>query len=156
LTAKGELVSAPLVAGDPFRTDPTSVSMGQLVSRVAHLVTRSVERVLGPAGIGLAQWRILELLTDGEGHAMIEIAGHAMVPPPTLTKVVDRMVASALVYRRPDEIDRRRVLVFLSDHGWDLHRELAPQVTRAESDVTAALTDLDFTHLTRLLRRLAG
>lgn len=130
--------------------------MGQLVSRVAHVVTRSVERVLGPAGLGLDQWRILELLTDGEGHAMIEIAGHAMVPPPTLTKIVDRLVASALVYRRPDEVDRRRVLVFLSDHGRDLHRELAPQVTRAESDATAALSDLDFTHLTRLLQQLAG
>ena len=74
-------------------------------------------------GLNLEQWRTLDLLADGDGHSMTEIAGHVMVPAPTLTKIVDRLVESALVYRRPDERDRRRILVFLSDRG----RGAAPQ-----------------------------
>jgi DNA-binding MarR family transcriptional regulator len=119
-------------------------------------MTRRVEQVLGPAGPTVEQWRVLDLLADGRGHSMTEIANHAMVPAPTLTKIVDRLIDSALVYRRPDEIDRRRVLVLLSDHGRELHARLAPEVARAEDEVAEELSETELTHLVRLLTELAG
>lgn len=36
---------------------------------------------------------------------------------PTLTKIIDKMVSEALVYRLPDEQDRRKVRLFISDNG---------------------------------------
>jgi DNA-binding MarR family transcriptional regulator len=36
---------------------------------------------------------------------------------PTLTKIINKMVAEALVYRLPDEQDRRKVRLFISDNG---------------------------------------
>lgn len=152
---KGDPVPAPLAAGAELLTAPASMSLGHLLDRVGHRVSCSVERVLGPTGLGLDQWRVLELLADGEGHPMTEIAVHVMVPPPTLTKIVNRLVASALVYRLSDEIDRRRVLVFLSDHGRTQHRELAPQIAKAECDVADGWTGVEYAHLTQLLQRLA-
>ena len=70
------------------------------------------------------------------------------------TKIVDRLVESALVFRRPDERDRRRVLVFLSDRGRELHRRLAPDVQQAEHELAATLGP-DAHHLLVLLHRLA-
>ncbi|HVM14187.1 MAG TPA: MarR family transcriptional regulator [Egibacteraceae bacterium] len=131
-------------------------SLGQLVGRVEQRITRAVERVLASSGTNVEQWRVLDLLSDGEGHPMSEIARHAMVPPPTLTKIVDRLIDSALVYRRPDEVDRRRVLVMLSDHGREFHERMAPEVARAENEVTAELTTADRDQLVRLLSGLAG
>lgn len=133
-----------------------TVSLGQLVARVGHRVSRQIELALGCGGPTLEQWRVLDLLSDGEGHPMTEIAAHAMVPAPTLTKIVDRLVDAALVYRRPDETDRRRVLVLLSEHGRTTHFALAPQVAAAERDFIDALDTTDVTHLVHVLTRLAG
>lgn len=131
-------------------------SLGHLVGRVEHRLTRAVERVLAASGTTVEQWRVLDLLSDGIGHSMTEIAGHALVPAPTLTKIVDRLIDSALVYRRPDEVDRRRVLVLLSDHGREFHGRMAPEVVRAEEGVAADLSGADRDLLVRLLSGLVG
>lgn len=129
-------------------------ALPELLSQVAHQVSRRVEAALGPDGPTLDQWRVLALLSDGAGHPMSEIASHAMVPAPTLTKIVDRLVDRALVYRRPDESDRRRVLVFLSDHGRAGYERLAPAVARVEDALADELGAQDAPRLVQLLARL--
>lgn len=147
-------MAEPQVDGDRLRRG--SGSLVHLVGRVEHLMTRKVEQVLAVAGLTVERWRVLDLLADGQGHAMREIATHAMVPAPTLTKIVDRLIDSALVYRRPDDTDRRRVLVFLSDRGRELHSQLVPAVDRAGHEVAEGLSEAELTHLVLLLRGLAG
>lgn len=138
-------------------TQPAPVSFCQLVARVEHRVSRQIETALGgAAGVSLEQWRVLDLLSDGRGHSMTEIAGHVMVPAPTLTKIVDRLVEGALVHRRVDDADRRRVLVLPSEHGMELHDLLAPMVARVEEDIVAELGADDIAHLLQLLGRLAA
>lgn len=143
---------APHVSPEGHALVPAS--LGHLLGRVGQRMTRAVEQAIGSCGLNLEQWRVLDLLSDGEGHPMTEIAGHAMVPAPTLTKIVDRLTESSLVYRRQDEADRRRVLVFLSDHGRELHAALAPKVTDAENIAVVELGQADLAHLVRLLGRL--
>jgi DNA-binding MarR family transcriptional regulator len=133
----------------------TTRSLGSLLSRVERRVTRRLEAALGPDGPGLDQWRILDLLADGSGRAMSTIAAHTLIPAPTLTKVVDRLVDSALVHRRPDDVDRRRVLVLLTEHGHATHARLVPEVARAEQAVAVELGEPDAAHLHALLGRLA-
>jgi MarR family transcriptional regulator, organic hydroperoxide resistance regulator len=130
-----------------------SSAIPELLSQVEHLVSRRVEAALGPDGPTLDQWRVLTHLADGAGHPMSEIAAQAMVPAPTLTKIVDRLVDRALVYRRVDDADRRRVLVFLSDHGRTEHARLAAAVATVGESLTAELgTDAGL--LATLLERL--
>lgn len=133
-----------------------SASLSLLVGRAQHRMARRVEGALGPGGPTLEQWRVLDLLADGEGHPMTEIAGHAMVPPPTLTKIVDRLIESSLVYRRPDDTDRRRILVFLSEHGTQQHAVLAPRVTQVEDEFVSRLAEADAAHLSRLLQLITS
>jgi MarR family transcriptional regulator, organic hydroperoxide resistance regulator len=137
----------------PVRPRTTAQGLPELLSRVEHLVSRRLEGALGPDGPSLDQWRVLALIADGDGHPMSEIAAHAMVPAPTLTKIVDRLVDRALVYRRADEADRRRVLVFLSDHGRVEHDRLAPAVADVGESLAAELGP-DAALLTGLLERL--
>ena len=134
----------------PGRTDP----LASLLARVTHRLNRETEAILGGSGLSLEQWRVLDLLADRDGHPMSEIAAHVMVPPPTLTKIVDRLVDNALVHRRVDETDRRRVLVLATDRGLDLYEQLTPAVTRVELDLTAELGQQATTQLVQLLRRI--
>lgn len=39
---------------------------------------------------------MLTILSDRQGHIMTEIADFAMIPAPTLTKLMDRMVSAGL------------------------------------------------------------
>lgn len=114
----------------------TSVPQDELdLPRVLARVERGIAARLGAAlktaGSTVDEWRVLSLLADGAGHPMTGIAEHALLPAPTLTKVVDRLVSAGLVYRRVDDADRRRVLVFLSEHG---HEELARLTSVVEAE----------------------
>jgi DNA-binding MarR family transcriptional regulator len=137
----------------PTRSAAPPLALPDLLSQVEHLVSRRVEAALGPDGPTLDQWRVLTLLADGAGHPMSEIAAHAMVPAPTLTKIVDRLVDRALVYRRADDTDRRRVLVFLSALGRGEHDRLAPAVAAVDGALAAELGP-DAGLLSGLLERL--
>jgi DNA-binding MarR family transcriptional regulator len=85
---------------------------------------------------------------------MSEVAEHAFLPAPTLTKLVDRLVANNIVYRRVDLEDRRRVRIFLTARGKSLHRRLSGIVERSQGEVLAATGDAEL--LQQLLLRLGN
>ncbi|MDT7664586.1 MAG: hypothetical protein QOD04_4142 [Pseudonocardiales bacterium] len=133
---------------------PVQTSLAGLLAQAERRVARRIESALRTADINAEQWRVLTLLADGTGHPMSEIAGFAMVPAPTLTKIIDRLIDRTLVYRRVDVEDRRRVLVFLSSRGADLYHLVGTDVAVAERELADVLGDRDAAHLADLLSRL--
>ncbi|HWD47771.1 MAG TPA: MarR family transcriptional regulator [Actinomycetota bacterium] len=128
--------------------------LAHLLSQAERRVTERLSAALEAEGLTLAQWRVLSLLSDGTGHPMSEAAEFAMLPAPSLTKVVDRMVSLNLVYRRPDLRDRRRVLIYSAARGRRLYQRLA----RALGPAVRVLGDMadgqDAAQLARLLLRI--
>lgn len=127
------------------------------LARLLTLVERGVvvrfTEALRADGATLDEWRVLSLLGDGNGHAMTEIAEYALLPAPTLTKVVDRMVSVNLVHRRADETDRRRVLVLASDRGVRALQQWNATVEGTYDEVVAALGGEEIALLKALLTR---
>lgn len=121
----------------PSRT--SGAPLGRLLAQAERLLARRTEVGLADHGLTVDQWRVLDLLSDGEGHTMSEIVAAIVVPGPTLTKIVDRLVDAAAVYRLVDTRDRRRVLAFLSESGRALHARVAPNVQQAEETALSAL-----------------
>lgn len=134
---------------------PRAARLDRLLGRVERQVSRRVEAALAGNGLTVDQWRVIDLLADTEGHTMSGIAAAVAVPGPTLTKLVDRLVDTATVYRLADVRDRRRVLVFLSDDGRATHERLAPLVHAVEVDVLTVLGG-DAPTLLDLLDRLGA
>src|SRR5580704_14992019 len=81
--------------------------IAQLLSQAEWRVTRRLGAILRAEGSSVEQWRVLRLLSDDVGHPMTDVAEYAMLPGPTVTRLVDRMVSDNLVYRRADDWDRR-------------------------------------------------
>ena len=131
-----------------------TVPVGRLLAQTERLLARRTEAALAPHGLTVDQWRVLDLLSDGEGHTMSEIVAAIVVPGPTLTKIVDRLVDAAAVYRLVDARDRRRVLALLSESGQTLHARAAPDVATAEETALTALGS-EVPVLLDLLGRLA-
>jgi DNA-binding MarR family transcriptional regulator len=133
--------------------------LGYLLSAAERAVNRGLAGALGEDGVTVEQWRILRALSDGRGHSMGDLADAALMPHPTLTKAVDRLVDDAVVYRRQDPADRRRVAVYLSDRGEALVERLdtcaAAHHDAVESAYGRERTERLMRELSSLVARLA-
>lgn len=129
-------------------------SLTRLLGQLDRQVARRLETILASRGLTIDQWRTLDILADGEGHVMSDIAATLIVPGATLTKLMDKLVDAALMYRLVDDRDRRRVLAMLSDKGHKVHAELEPKVAAAEAESIAHLGD-DRSTLLALLTQFA-
>ncbi|MGP4046080.1 MarR family winged helix-turn-helix transcriptional regulator [Streptomyces sp. 2A115] len=121
-----------------------------LLTRAERLAARRLQAALEEHDCSLDAWRVLSLLSDGEGHPMTAVAEAAFLPPPTLTKLVDHLVDQNVVYRRVDPLDRRRILAHLTPRGETYWRRVDREV-RAQWPV---LSDGDDELLQGLLHRL--
>ncbi|MGW7541639.1 MarR family winged helix-turn-helix transcriptional regulator [Streptomyces sp. NPDC054770] len=136
---------------------PSSPDLAHLLSHAERRVVRRLAAVLAEEDCTVEEWRVLSLVGDGRGHPMSEIADHALMPAPSLTKLVDRMVADNLVHRRPDPHDRRRVLLHLTPRGEDLHRRAAHRVSADQTRLFDETADGEaLAHLLRQLTAAAG
>jgi DNA-binding MarR family transcriptional regulator len=125
-----------------------------LITAVERQLTAAVAADLQREGVTLEQWRVLSGLSGREGRAMNEIASDALLLPPTLTKVVDRLVAANLVHRRSDPLDRRRVLILLTPRGRSLRQRLDRIVQQHHQSWSDVLGESGLGQLTDLLDRL--
>ncbi len=106
--------------------------LAYIIASVNKQLEDELEDSLRPAGIPIEQLRILEVLQDGAGRSMGDLAAKALIEPTTLTKVIDRMVSDGLAFRAPDVDDRRRVLITIAPAGRTLFRRLNRITTSQE------------------------
>ncbi|HEX3815388.1 MAG TPA: MarR family transcriptional regulator [Mycobacteriales bacterium] len=134
------------------RRGATTAQMRRLLRELEHEVTRAMRINLDPAGLSVDEWAVITLLGDGNGHPMSEVIAAAGVPSPTATRIVDRLVSSALLHRAVDPEDRRRVVVVLSPRGTELHARLMPAQSQIAELLASRVGDGE---LPELMTRLA-
>ena len=86
--------------------------LGYLIARTNRLIEDDLTRRLQANGIAVDQYRVLKSLEEEGPLPMGRLAERVLVEPATLTKIIDRMVREALVFRVPDEKDRHIAEVF--------------------------------------------
>jgi DNA-binding MarR family transcriptional regulator len=128
--------------------------LAYLIASLNRQFENDLEERLRPGGVPIEQFRILEVLDASEPGAMGEIATQSLIEPPTLTKIIDKMVAEGLVYRAPDPNDRRRVLIMTAPAGKALFRRLRGVSTAQEQRIVELLESDKATELRNLLREL--
>ena len=85
-------------------------------ARAAAKLARQVTIPLGEVDLSLPQYRVLAFLEEGEA-APSDLAGRLSVSRPSITALMDGLIARGLVERRPDTDDGRRVHHHLTDDG---------------------------------------
>jgi DNA-binding MarR family transcriptional regulator len=107
--------------------------LAYIVASVNRQLEEDLQERLRPEGVPVEHLRVLEVLDRGGAVPMGELAAQALVEPPTLTKIIDRMVSDSLVFRSPDPNDRRRVFIHLARAGKVLCRRLR-RVSREQEE----------------------
>lgn len=127
----------------------------RLLTMVAGNVNREIDTALSPEELSADQWRVLDYLDETGPCTMSSLAKATGTSSATLTRIIDRLVSRALVYRSADGNDRRRVLVLLSERGQKTTERVRPLVHAAAERAAAELSADDQDEVGRLLRLMA-
>jgi MarR family transcriptional regulator for hemolysin len=63
------------------------------------------------------QFRTLAFVNRNEGSSLLEAANHVGLTPPSMSKLVDGLIARGLMARKDDPDDRRRVRLNVTNRG---------------------------------------
>jgi len=89
------------------------------LTRLHGAAIRSYNRLARDAGVPFEQWLVLAEMRRHESVSMGALTKILGFNFSTLTRIVDRMVNSSLIYRQVDPQDRRKVVMVLTDEGRD-------------------------------------
>jgi len=107
-----------------------------------------------PGGLSLAQYHLLEPLSSGPrtNRELAELAG---ISAPTATRMVDGLLQRDFVTRIEDPIDRRAVVISLTDSGRSALTRKQREYAARRRRLAAAIEPHEQGVATDLLRRLA-
>lgn len=86
-------------------------------------------------GFTLDEWMVLDAIERHHGSSMSRISAASGCSGASLTRTVDKLVTNALVYREASQTDRRKVEVFISNRGRDVHRDIQEHLYSLERSV---------------------
>ncbi|WP_232281919.1 MarR family winged helix-turn-helix transcriptional regulator [Roseobacter sp. SK209-2-6] len=115
-------------------------------------MSASLNARLKQHGIQIEAWRILETLEAGQRLTMGQLAEVVLMNPPTLTKLVDRMVSDGLVHRQVAQADHRQVNVLPTALGKKRMLQIRQEVQAQDAEYQSLLGQEEADKLIALLR----
>ena len=127
------------------------------VMEVAPLVMRAIRAEMRrhrASDLSVPQFRALTFLSHHEGASLSDVAEHIGLTLPSMSKMIDGLVARRLVKREMHPDDRRRVTLALTPRGRS-HFESAHSATRTcLAELMATLPASDRATVTQAMRIL--
>jgi DNA-binding MarR family transcriptional regulator len=125
------------------------------IMRVQQILLSAVDGALRPHGLTFARYEALVLLTFARtGRLPMRVMGDRLqLHPTSVTNIVDRLQADALVRRAPHPTDRRATLVEITEAGSTLLERATKSVTAIDFGLSG-LTVEEQEQLTDLLGRV--
>lgn len=145
------LVAEEIRQTRPFRSVGQEATIALL--RTASVVNRSLERVVQPAGLSLAQYNALRIIrgAGAAGIPTLAIRERMIDEGTTISRLVDKLEESGLIRRDRSKPDRRQVICVATAKGRQRLEGLDPRVNAADEAVMAMLTPAQQEGLIRLL-----
>lgn len=125
-----------------------------LLSDTARLLRRAFDGRMRLLGMTSAQARLLLNLAINEGENQGFYAERLEVEPITLGRLVDRMVESGLIERRPDPADRRAWRIHLTDLSRQKIDEARESLDGLEEQMLQGVTPPQRENLAQLLETI--
>jgi len=124
-----------------------------LLARASHQASRQFHAVVRSKGLRVPEWRALATLADGP-RTIGALADITLIQQPTLTKIIDRMVANGLVRRQRGHHDKRTVAVEVTDEGRAAVTDLLAAARHHEKAVLSGYSPEEALQLKQALRTL--
>lgn len=125
-----------------------------LMMRATNAVTKRMHRHLVDTGLTLSQFGVLEVLYHKGPLCQRDIGQKILKTSGNMTMVIDNLEKRELVVREKDPADRRRMLLKLTEKGWDLIQTLFPKHTTMAAETFAVLESNELAILGKLLKKI--
>lgn len=109
--------------------------LAALLAQASHLISSKFHVEVRRAGITVSEWRVLATLADGREFTVGQLAAITVTKQPTLTRLLDRMVARGHVERVLHATDRRYTPIRITAAGARLVARLIEQARAHEARV---------------------
>ena len=129
-------------------------SFGYLVRSAYRMFDKVLASGLSHHEVLTAQWSVLRVLWHEEGLSQSEIAERMRVERASLTLLLNGMERAELITRTPDQLDRRKIRIFLTTKGRKSKRYLLPIGEAVNAKATRGFTAREVATLRELLERL--
>jgi len=109
--------------------DPVEMRAWRAVISTHHVLMETLDsELMAAAGIGLAEYRVLVVLSEQDDHRarMTDLADWLQLSPSGLTRRLDTLVARGWVAREKCPSDRRSTYAVLTDVGLEELERAAP------------------------------
>ncbi|HEX7535419.1 MAG TPA: MarR family transcriptional regulator [Dermatophilaceae bacterium] len=132
----------------------------QRVVTAVHGLARKLDqwytRQLADLDLSAGEWAVLSQLARSKDDALTptQLAEVSCVAPSSMTHRLDRMAQRNLIARAPDPDNRTRVLITLTDEGWQTFTAATRESDMVESDVLGPLSTHQREELASLLELL--
>lgn len=126
------------------------------VHRLSRRLNQWYDRQFADLGVSTAEWVVLGEIARSSGQQATpgQLASVSGVAPSSMTHRLDRMVERGLIVRQADRDNRTRVLITLSDAGWQLYERAIREADLVETNVLAGLTTRQVEQLGGLLEKV--
>lgn len=108
-----------------------------LSGKAAQSIARLSRERLSPFGLTPIQFAVLQALSERERATAADIGAFLVIDSATIVGVIDRLSASGLVRREPDEVDRRLHRLALTEKA----AEVLPVAVDAMDALNAEIDD---------------
>src|SRR3954447_19312066 len=115
------MTARPRPGAAPARSlPPRPPSLLYAVKQVELAVRAHLDELLRPSGTTVLQYTALTVLDRRDGLTTAELARNSFVTPQAMGELVTSLERRALIDRRPDPGNRRRLLISLTPAGAEL------------------------------------
>ncbi|MGB4778155.1 MarR family winged helix-turn-helix transcriptional regulator [Microbacterium sp.] len=135
-----------------------AVAAWESLFRAQHEVLREISGDFCEDGLTQAEYDVLLTVTRGEDHAarLRDVTANMLISQPSVSRLVDRMVARGLLSKCPDPQDGRGAIVRATDAGVAAFRRLATAHGRSIAERMSVLSDAELEQLQGLTSKLRG
>src|SRR2546429_2456154 len=140
--------------GSAVQSRERSETISLWISAVSRAHRQHAGALLHGLGLSAGQELLLMLLWDKQPRSQAELTREMAIEPPTVSKMLSRLERAGLIARERSELDRRTVLVTLTEAGQALEGPVNAAWRTLEEDTVAALSPQEQDTLLILLGRV--
>lgn len=135
-----------------------AIAAWESLFRAQHEVLQHISQDFTTDDLLGAEYDVLLTVTRGEGHSarLRDVTHNMLISQPSVSRLVDRMVARGLLTKCADPSDGRGAVLTATDDGVALFRRVATRHGRSIAERLSVLTDDELTQLLALTTKVRG
>lgn len=147
-------------------TTDTKVELAIQLGRTMHEFRNQVRQIIqvkikeNDINITVEMLEVMSVLWNRDGINQQEVADLTLRDKSSMTYLIDNLVKRNMVKRQEDESDRRNKLIYLTDKGFELKKQLHPLAVEVYAKATAELPldnlQTGISTITRMIEGLQG